>query len=844
MVQVVNNIIQGYSMGPLRALAQDPVQNALDARRAGSHGSVRVEYRLLRRRLESGNTMHLLTVTDQNTTGLRGPVLSEQTLQERAATTGYLQLMPDENWAAWEAMGYTKTGEDALGSRGQGKACFLFHSRQPASVRGPDGNQLERMMIIYDTLLEDGTYRMGFRLARPADQIMFPPYEGDEARHIIESSYESDSARIPLQLQPLSEIGSRIIVPFLSEEAVAGFRTGELSRWLERCWWRAIQKGELQILVVDASNRAVDVSAPSWWSDEPWRAATLTENIYVKSDVPLDSRSRLKIKRIVLKHDDELQADEIEHLPSQYSGVQLFRHGQWIETLGAAEKYADYIPLQRRSGFRGFVEFDLPLERELRSEESPQHDAFRRRKVFVQQIDEQIKNAVRDFAEKRGWISSATTTEQQDSAAREVLDLVADTFLVPPGSPSSMIWKCNLELDYPHAGSARADWGETLRNISISCTHEPTAPRQQVTIILFLIKPDGQRIEITHRDRRTTSGSAGADFGDMTVVRRSSADHPIAWPDPGKYQLRAECIVDGTVVVSTGRNVFVRVDPPDRATRDFGVDISANNISAQRERINSGEIIDVGITITNRTSAVGNLTVNVSLGSLLMADETQVHISGRAPGDVPQSQLLQYRNIKIYTSPPEQPQAGIYVVLDSGIHHILADVKNPNGEIVAHAEKRIYVEVDPDSSSGGLPYETLPFRDDNICRPMWELEPPIGQSTSWVLRYSLEHTTWKTAAAGNQFHPTGITLFGTKFYWAQTHCAAMVEWALRLYRDQGDQGGFRLFRGRSSSDPLWLKYEQAINELIEGYAEPIRCIELQRNVVSVMLSLISGGRSI
>ena len=33
MVTIVRNIIQGYRMGPIRALAQEPVQNSKDAAR-------------------------------------------------------------------------------------------------------------------------------------------------------------------------------------------------------------------------------------------------------------------------------------------------------------------------------------------------------------------------------------------------------------------------------------------------------------------------------------------------------------------------------------------------------------------------------------------------------------------------------------------------------------------------------------------------------------------------------------------------------------------------------------------------------------------------------------------
>ncbi len=108
MVQEIRNIVEGYKMGALRALAQDPVQNSHDARRPGLSGPVLVDYHVFTRQLQSGETMYLLTVTDRNTTGLAGPVLSQEDLQRRAQVTGYLQLEPSENWAAWEAMGYTR----------------------------------------------------------------------------------------------------------------------------------------------------------------------------------------------------------------------------------------------------------------------------------------------------------------------------------------------------------------------------------------------------------------------------------------------------------------------------------------------------------------------------------------------------------------------------------------------------------------------------------------------------------------------------------------------------------------------------------------------------------------
>lgn len=223
MVQAVRNIIDGYGMGSIRALAQEPVQNAKDAGVPGN--VVQVEYRLIQRHSLDGTPCYLLTVTDSGTTGLRGPILSPEDLQERN-----YKLTHEENWAAFEGQGYTKENEDALGSRGQGKAAFLYHSHIPGNGH--------RMLMLYDTLLENGEYRLGVRFARPIDQVRRPLFNYEASSAVQDVHHEIfDNQFVPLALQPLTEVGSRIIVPFLTEEAFRAISSGELSRWLQRCWW-------------------------------------------------------------------------------------------------------------------------------------------------------------------------------------------------------------------------------------------------------------------------------------------------------------------------------------------------------------------------------------------------------------------------------------------------------------------------------------------------------------------------------------------------------------------------------------------------------------------------------
>lgn len=98
-VQDVISAIDNYTCGPIRALAQDPPQNAVDARRDGQ--TVHVAYQVMLRRADNGNQTKMMTITDRGTTGLDGPILTARDLAEREQSQGRLVIESGENWAAW-----------------------------------------------------------------------------------------------------------------------------------------------------------------------------------------------------------------------------------------------------------------------------------------------------------------------------------------------------------------------------------------------------------------------------------------------------------------------------------------------------------------------------------------------------------------------------------------------------------------------------------------------------------------------------------------------------------------------------------------------------------------------
>ena len=412
MVQAVRNIIDGYGMGPMRALAQEPVQNAKDAYRPGH--TVYVEYRLLRRQTRDGKPCYLLTVTDRGTTGLRGPILTPQDLHDRN-----YKLRCDENWAAFEGQGYTKENEDALGSRGQGKAAFLYHSLVPGEAR--------RMLMLYDTLLENGEYRLGVRFARPVDQVRRPLFD-DEARIAIrEEQHEVfDGHCVPLGLEPLRETGTRVIIPHFDPEVLSLLRKGgELGKWLQRSWWRAIQKGKLVITVCDEErDTREEIQVPTWWCDLPrgkgglqrkGEIQTLPDGVNVGIWGSLSLLEGHGIRRLALLYDERLSEDEIIKDHPEFAGIQLLRGDQWIETRGAREEYGDSIPPDKRAGFRGFVEFTSQTDAQLRESENSQHDGFDGRKLLFREIRNKLRERVREFSAAMGWERDSDDSQREIS---------------------------------------------------------------------------------------------------------------------------------------------------------------------------------------------------------------------------------------------------------------------------------------------------------------------------------------------------------------------------------------------------------------------------------------------
>ena len=828
MVTIVRNIIDGYGMGALRALAQEPVQNSKDA---AHRGRAHVEYRLHQRRSPDGADTYMLTVTDSNTTGLQGPVRSLADIAQGDA------LSEGENWAAFEGMGYTKkSNDDALGSRGQGKAAYLYHSNLPPLAPGQ-----ERMMMLYDTLLSNGEYRLGVRHANPGDAVRQPPFVGDEARSIVSTRYVDEGAAIELGLEPLTQVGTRVIIPHLSQEAVEAVHSGELYEWLQRCWWRAIQTG-LSIEVVDEYGSTESVAVPRWWATEPWRKQTHGVRVYEN----IDAGEGLRIKRIVLLYDESMGMSD-----AQSWGVQLLRGQQWIETLGQ-ETLGDYVPRERRPGFRGFVEFDRRAERELRRAENPQHERFDRRVSGVKELIAAIENKVREFSEEQEWGAQESTQPAPEGEREAALEFLR--FLSPRrrsersiGSGSANTaqlsmdlterWECDLRMDFPDPRSARVNWGQHIRNVSAPVRLQPTSVSRQATVSLELAHADDRtsRVVISSQSVQLQSGDGIARFGDFQIITGSPGPGKLQCARGGKWRFTAHVELDGVQLAHVSRSMFVNEDPPERQSKPYTLSISIENHTTGQRRINSGDTVGVQISVTNHTADNQTLQLTASLGDLLLADMTPVSTQGIPAGVTPaRIPGVQSRIMINPAAPPAPPQQSVN--LPSGRHPLRADLYL-NGEVVAHASRTLDIEVDPVQ-----PQDWPPFGIEQISgggpHPRWQFHK--RSPDDWVLQYPPAYPLYRALEAST--NRPGVELAGVSAFMVDVCAEGIIEWAMEPV-DVGNSSRLdELLNGAPAGADLdrWEDYREKMWEIAglrQSHEQVDKYGQLVRECAALSLSL-------
>ena len=830
MVNQVRSIIEGYGMGPVRALAQEPVQNAKDEKKVKT---VRVEYRLHRREAPDGKEYHLLTITDSGTGGLKRPVLDQEQLQAR----GYI-LQDGENWAAFEGQGFTEKSGGDLGCRGQGKSAALYHSNPGEFMN--DGR--DRLLVIYDTRLEDGEYRMGVRYADPSDTILSPAIYDDTAQLTVMDDYQVENGPlVAIRLEPLEQTGTRIIIPFVRKDTIEAIHSGELHRWLQRCWWRAIQTGELEITVVDEDDNLQTIGVPSWWDGQPWTQEASGAKEY--GDILVEEG--LPIKRIVLSYDPELKADEIPGYSTQYGGIQLLRGRQWIET----QDIRDHVPPEHRAGFRGFAEFDQRLEEELKYSEKPQHESFDGRFNYVSAIRQKIQETVRDFAEEQGWTKPAQTEAITRRDQEHAADFLAAFTTLKQSKAKgngkrddnstepTQDWNCRLSIQFPDPKTTRIDWGDSITGVTVTAEVKPAPENRWATVSLEMTRKG----EKTARVVQTTQvefleETQEIPFGDFQIIKGQTHPGRIRCPEPGEYTLRASIIHAGVRVATDARRVHVGVEPPQPPeVRPYTASISVQNLSNPGEkRVNSGEEVFIQVTIKNRTPDDATLEVDASLENLLICDGITLNVPGTPAGDTSDPKAAGSEHIFLFTNIPDNPPEPA-LELAPGRHLIRADLRiSGDSEVQSHASYTIYFEVDPGGTHPDLPFELEAIEDEGN-HPMWDLQDrPDGRQ---VLMFPAKYPINRELPESRN----GNRASGKKAFLNEICAHGLLEWAMDPLKS-GDTSNMDTLKQSAAGDNLRDQYHEDLEKLEGGHGkqridEPRQYDVLRRQTVATMLRI-------
>jgi hypothetical protein len=858
MVQVIESIITGYRMGEIRPLAQEPVQNSKDARRAPT---AKIEYRLHERTLKDGCPSHMLTVADSGTSGLGGEILSDQQIDDRGGV-----LKTGEDWAAFEGQGYTKTDQDALGSRGQGKSAFLYHSNPKQG-----GTNQRRMVILYDTLLPNGEYRLGVRYASPRDTVWRPPYFNNEAiRRLSSDSFKIDEdLEFPLQLASLTKTGTRIIVPFLGDEAVRAFKSNELAKWLQMCWWRAIQIGEIEISLTDVDGVSKKIGVPKWWRDQFWQRDSYPERRYVAEDLPLPNNPDFKIKRVVLQHQEDLE--EHQHLYDQsepeYDGIQVIRGRQWIETHGI-KNYLAFVPEEYRAGFRGFVEFERELDRELRSTnyERSQHDSYDGRKALIRDIRSTLDKCVKDFSERLEW----TSDEKEDASdlEREIASRALSILVNPPtgdggNQPGGRTWDLNLQVDYPRPDTTRVDWGEKLSRIYAEVRSNPKRDYGSVRLEILSAGPDNKHHEIaTKRVDIREDGTASVEFGDMLVLQGRAKQQHMTCPEEGRYRLYAVVSDAGRELKRTSRVVYVHQDPPDPPEiNPITLSVKVSNLKEpERTRINDGERVRIDVSVKNRSDEDAVLCMNASLvaselpnhlipdidapESLLLARDREIKIEGiERSGEPPIIKQLIGKSVLLLTDIPDTPSAQSHLIVSPGVHHLNVDIYDDKRDERISKSVRIYFEIDPPGNASKMPFnlirEEIPDESRGVS-PMWRLGQPEHADAPYPLYYSPQHHIYKIAERADR--NTKRLSAGANAVIREIIADAYLDWMQEAHRN-GDDSRYDtiLKRPDQAENPRWTR----LSEQVEAFQRmcdssdsgPDSLAELRRETVANLVRI-------
>ncbi len=503
----VKQVRDGYErfMGVSHGVQKDAIQNGWDARIHKKGPEWGFEFELI---VHNGRT--LFTMTDSGTHGLTGRVLTNP--------KEYYEDMPgDLRWARFESLAFTKGSAEDLGSRGRGKFIFVAASKEH--------------IIFYDTLLADGTYRLGTRIVTQTSSPV-KHWGGDEAKAKLAELTNN-------LLKPLEKAGTRVIISEPVEELTEAVKTGEFEKYLSETWWEIIQKYNAKIYItVDGKRKRI--SLPSGFPPPEKDDKEKGIFTWIKEHEKIPGTS-FKIKKMHIVC-DKSGIDEM------LSGISVQRGGMKVTSIEPK-----YIPKHIAENIYGYVTVDDNLEKEIRGSENDEHYQVSYTKKVLRCFRDYIINEISEFAGKKlGYGKDAREVKREmhrraEQVATERFNQIAEdmglrtTFPGKHGKKKGPIGPKEFkeiyismsEPTFPDPTVRRVNYGDSLKNISVSAVNN--SPDKIKVRLKLRVRFGGNLIrEILEKDLEIKPGSSSKIFGPYEEKITKSA-----YPHKGKYSVSA-----------------------------------------------------------------------------------------------------------------------------------------------------------------------------------------------------------------------------------------------------------------------------------------------------------------
>ena len=526
---LIKSIVDGYRAYTTisHAVQKDAIQNAWSARKNKKGKEWSQVFELIE---EKGKKF--LLIKDSGTTGLTGRVLSKDDYE--------LDLPGEEKWGRFEGVAFTQPREErTLGSRGRGKFIFVGASKE--------------LTVLYDTLRDDGIYRFGFRTVIKTESPV--------------AAYENDDGKVKLVemtdaiIEPLDEIGTRIIILDPIDEVIQDIKNGNILRHIGETWWEIILKCEASIILKAAGKE--------------FEAGVLNEFALPEKDTR-DFKVWIKNnERSPLFHVKKLHMvfNSNARMPEDLRGIAIQRGGMKICSIEPS-----YMGRDIAEKIFGYITLDSATEDALLEEEGTEHYSYDFRRSVPGAIKRFIEDELLKFAqEKLGYRVDERDVRrhQQRNAERRALVAVNNFAKAlgvgagpgvrregPGGKRIAKKVRIQIEeLSLPRPEDLRVNYGEGVGNIKIKIVNDSNN-ELNIRVKFFLRYFDKLIKTYIEQDIVVYANSTSQDYGPFDEFFTESA-----FPEIGKYTVVARIISlhdenKGDVLDHKTKSFYLEEDPP------------------------------------------------------------------------------------------------------------------------------------------------------------------------------------------------------------------------------------------------------------------------------------------